>query len=164
MDNWCDFTAKYLPQLGTEWSVHSIVLLFNNQTVKLIATENTHVFRTLHRIFHKAFWDSEETSSYTDAVLYNIYTVNVSEGTFSGFSCNKAALIRLLKGLSVYLSTVWPSLSLLCSRGGSERTLFRWASCQGLLLQSRQVSSFGPGRAGLTSPPSTAIHPLPTCT
>lgn len=41
---------------------------------------------------------------------------------------------------------------LFCSCCGSERTIFRWASCQGLLLQSRQVSGFGPRRAGLNSP------------
>lgn len=36
-----------------------------------------------------------------------------------------------------------------CSCGGSERTLFRRARRQGLLLQSRQVSCSGPRRAGL---------------
>lgn len=54
-----------------------------------------------------------------------------------------------------FFCVLWYSLtitvSLLCSRSGSERTLFWRASRQGLLLQSRQVSCFEPGRAGLMS-------------
>lgn len=61
-----------------------------------------------------------------------------------------------------YRLTSTVCLSLLCSRGGSERTVFRRPGRQGLLLQSRQVSSFGSWRTGLMLPfettPTTNVY------